>query len=471
MPPTSEKIIRYAVSLALAGLTVFLGYFAQRTDFVPFIAAYGAFFGLYVWLVFFKKNKSQAETRWYVGLGIALRVLLLFSLPNFSDDFYRFLWDGHLTVAGVHPFAHPPDYFVENQIFPKGTTPELFSKLNSPEYFTVYPPVCQAVFALAALFGSVNGGVLVMKLFLLGCEIGTIWLLGIGDWGLGIGERGLGRNNRTVSTPNPQSSVPNNQSLLPTPQLLYTLNPLIILEIAGNCHFEGTMIFFLLAGLRALEQKRVKQAAVWWALATASKLLPLMFLPIVWRWLGWRKGLVFMAVFAAGCLILFAPLLSVLPNIFSSLDLYFRQFQFNASFYHLLRAVGFWMKGYDIGETLGPMLGVATVAGIFFIAWKCKPHRLSKPMRFDLADYLLLALMLQLSLSATVHPWYMTVPFAIGLLTCWRFPIVWSGLAALSYSHYAGGFFQENYWLIALEYSVLWLFIFREYSQSLIPNP
>ena len=178
MPAAAEKIVRYAVSLAFAGLTVFLGYFAKRSDFVPFITAYGAFFGLYLWLIFFRKNKSEAETRWYVGFGIALRVLLIFSIPNLSDDFYRFLWDGHLTVAGIHPFAHPPDYFIENQIFPKGITPELFGKLNSPEYFTVYPPVCQAVFALAAWLGKERIGVLVIKVFLLACEIGTIGLLG-----------------------------------------------------------------------------------------------------------------------------------------------------------------------------------------------------------------------------------------------------------------------------------------------------
>jgi len=437
--PTSEKIIRYAVSLALAGLTVFLGYFVKRSDFVPFIAAYGAFFGLYVWLVFFRKNKSETEMRWFVGLGIALRVLLLFSVPNLSDDFYRFLWDGYLTAAGFHPFAHPPIYFIENQVFPQGITPELFGKLNSPNYFTVYPPVCQAVFAAAAWTG---GGVFVMKLFLLACEVGTIRLL-------------YGSTFRKFQTFGKLS-----------PSLLYALNPLVILEIVGNCHFEGAMIFFLIAGLRALEQNKEGRAAIFWALATASKLLPLMFLPIVWRWLGWRKGLIFNAVFAGVCLFLFAPLLPVVPNILSSLDLYFQKFQFNASFYYLFRAVGFWRKGYDTGEALGPMLGLATVVGIFFIACKYKPHRFSKPMRFGLADYLLLALMLQLSLSATVHPWYVTVPFALSLLTKWRFPIVWTGLVALSYSHYAGGFFQENYWLIALEYGVLWLFIFWETRQN-----
>jgi hypothetical protein len=456
--PTSEKIIRYAVSLALAGLTVFLGYFVKRSDFMPFITAYGAFFGLHVWLIFFRKNKSEAEMRWFVGLGIALRVLLLFSVPNLSDDFYRFLWDGYLTAAGFHPFAHPPIYFIENQVFPKGITPELFAKLNSPNYFTVYPPVCQAVFAAAAWTG---GGVFVMKLFLLACEVGTMRQLAVGS--------------------------SSRQSAICNPQLRYALNPLVILEIVGNCHFEGAMIFFLIAGLQVLERKKVKQSAVWWALATASKLLPLMFLPIVWRWLGWRKGLIFNAVFAGACLVLFAPLLPVVPNILSSLDLYFQKFQFNASFYYLFRAVGFWRKGYDTGEILGPILGLATVVGVLVIAW-FNPTPGPSPERrgdvegatFRLTEHsappllsgegpvvgLLLALMLQLSLSATVHPWYVTVPFALSLLTKWRFPLAWTGLAALSYSHYAGGFFQENYWLIALEYSVLWLFIFWEIWQN-----
>ncbi|HRI58198.1 MAG TPA: hypothetical protein PK228_00665, partial [Saprospiraceae bacterium] len=471
----------------------------------------------YLWLVFSKKDRPKAETRWYVALGIALRVLLLFSIPNLSDDVYRFLWDGHLTVAGIHPFAHPPVYFIENQIFPPGITPALFAKLNSPGYFTVYPPVCQAVFALAAWLGqeSTWAGVFVMKLFLLGCEVGTIWLLGIRDWGLvgGSGSRQWQIKETSSSSqspiPNPQSPIPtpqylisnpqspiptpqylisNPQSPIPTPQLIYALNPLILLEITGNCHFEGAMIFFLLAGLWALERNRVKQAALWWALATAAKLLPLMFVPIVWRWLGWRKGLVFNTVFAGACMILFAPLLSVLPNILSSLDLYFQKFQFNASVYYLLRELGFWIKGYDIGESLGPVLGLATVVGVLWLNPTPSPsptgrgdvestatssvmsstERSTAPLPVGeglgvgLNHALLLALLLQLSLSATVHPWYATVPFAIGLLTKWRFPLVWTGLVALSYSHYADGHFQENYWLIALEYSILWAFILWE---------
>ncbi|MBV6440539.1 MAG: hypothetical protein EPGJADBJ_02209 [Saprospiraceae bacterium] len=459
--PVASSIIRYTPGLAFAGLTVFLGYFLRRSDFVPFITAYGAFFGLYFWLIFFKKNMNAAELRWYVALGIALRALLLFSIPNLSDDFYRFLWDGHLTVAGIHPFTHPPVYFIENHLLPEGVLPELFSKLNSPEYFTVYPPVCQAVFALAAWLGqdSIWAGVVLIKLFLLVCEVGTIWGLGIGDWGLRIVDYGFTDNDI-------KKSVPNSQSAIPNPQLLYALNPLIILEITGNCHFEGAMICFLVAGLRALGNKKIEWGALWWALATASKLLPLLFLPVVWRWLGWRKGAVFIAVFAGFCVVLLAPLWSVVPNILSSLDLYFRQFQFNASVYYLLRGFGFWVKGYDIGESLGPLLGMAVLIGVLAIASKTKPSRWWQSERAGIpfASAILFALFLHLSFSATVHPWYITVPFAIGLLTHWRFPVIWTGVAALSYSHYAGGSFQENFWLIALEYSVLWLYILWETS-------
>ncbi len=315
----------------------------------------------------------------------------------------------------------------------------------------MYPPVCQAVFALAARASAAGilGGVLVLKIFLLICELGTLWLLSR-------------RNNHDVA------------SKQYFPALLYALNPLILLEITGNCHFEGAMIFFLLAGLHALHRGKVIPAAIWWALATASKLLPLMLIPIVWAWLGPRRGLVFTGVFAAVCLLLFAPLLIVLPNMLESLDLYFRQFQFNASVYYILRATGFWLKGYDIGETLGPFLGLATLAGVLLIAWMARNKPLWPGSRvigwsIRLEEAVLLAFLLQLSMAATVHPWYATVPFAVGLLAGRRFVLAWTGLAALSYSHYTGGAFEENYWLIALEYSVLWWFIWREYFRYSLP--
>jgi len=452
-----HKFLLSIVSLAFAGLTIFLGYFVQRSDFQVFIGAYAAFFGLYVWVVFYlQKHFSTSQTRYLIWLGIGLRVLLLFSIPNLSDDYARFLWDGHLTVAGIHPFLHPPVYFIENHIFPPGITSELFGKLNSPGYFTVYPPVCQAVFTLATwLFPTSElGGVFVMKLFLLVCELGTIQLLRAADL-----------------TPF------KNLSNLPRGSILvYALNPLIILEICGNCHFEGAMIFFLLAGMIALQHGKIAKGALWWALATASKMLPIMFLPIVWRWLGWRKGWEFIAIFAVAGLILFAPILVVLPNMLESLGLYFQKFQFNAGIYYLVREVGFLKTGWDIGAVSGPALGGLTVLGVLVIAWRTKgflkaelPE--SSILSGSLSTSLLFALFLYLTLSATVQPWYLTVPLALSLFTHWRFMVVWSGLAALSYSHYEGGGMNENYWLIGLEYALLWGFFLWELRRIIVQGP
>ncbi len=437
-PLLKNKIaLHLTVSLAMCGLTFFLGYCVQRSDFWVFFGAYAAFFGLYGWVILQITRADEGLglrlSRYYTALGIALRVLLLFHLPLLSDDIYRFIWDGRLTAAGVHPFAHPPTWFMENQVFPPGITPELYAQLNSPRYFTVYPPVCQAVFVLAAWLApnSVWGGMLVIKLFLLACEIGIVKLL--------------------------SKFTPHCSLLTAHPSLLYALNPLLILEVVGNCHFEGAMIFFLIAGLLLLRQGRVVGAAGLWALAVASKLVPLMFLPLVWRWLGWRKGGLFVGVFGVTSMLLFVPLLNidVLTNMGRSLDLYFQKFQFNASLYYLLRAAGLWQTGFDKGSVIGPWLGIMVAVGVLGLAF----FRLKPRAKFEaLMESMLFATFLQITCAAAVHAWYVTVPLALGLLTrWWRFVLVWSGVVMLSYSHYAEGLFQENYGLIAVEYVLVWL--------------
>lgn len=441
-----QKFSIITLGVLLAVCTIYLGYFVQRSDFQAFITAYGVFFGLYCWAVFFPPWPWTAQQRKYlIYVGILLRVGLLFSIPNLSDDYARFLWDGHLTVAGLHPFLYTPDYLFEQQLIPPNMPEILYQSMNSPEYYTVYPPVCQLVFAAAAwIFSSnVQGGVVVLKLFLLLCEIGTLFYLG-------------------KLQPNISSKKVENAPFTTQTALMYALNPLVILEISGNAHFEGAMIFFWIASLVALQNGQNLRSAFFWASAVASKLLPLLALPIVWWRLGWRKGSIFVATLGFFLLILFAPLITVLPNILESLDLYFRQFQFNASIYYLVREIGFANKGWDIGEFSGPILGSITVLGVFIISLlTARENQVNRPIT-SISVALLWALFLHLSMSATVQPWYITVPFALSLTTKWRFPVVWTGLAALSYSHYTGGGFLENYRIIALEYILLWAFIVRE---------
>jgi len=57
--------------------------------------------------------------------------------------------------------------------------------------------------------------------------------------------------------------------------------------------------------------------------------------------------------------------------------------------------------------------------------------------------------------ATTVHPWYLGTLVALATCTTFRFPMVWSGMAVLSYAAYQTPSYQENLWLVALEYGAV----------------
>ncbi len=431
-PVFSSKRILYTVSALACVLTVFIGYYLQRAHFAAILASMGAFFLIYAYLsAFFDKNRSVFS--WMFYLGVLLRGLLLFSIPNLSDDIYRFLWDGHLWLQGVHPFSITPDAFVKIPANQHLVDSELYANMNSRAFFTVYPPVCQGIFAFACWLApkGIWGATVVIKLFLYACEIGSILLL-----------RRLAGQRAAI---------------------LYALNPLIIIELVGNCHFEAALIFFLLAAIWALRKQQRTLSAAFVALSIASKLLPLLFLPILWRYLGWWRGLWYCMLVGFGTLICFMPIFNwaLLQHMATSIDLYFQKFQFNASVYYLCTLVGFWETGWQIGAKIGPWLGLTTMLSVLILALFTATEKKAK--RISLESALLFASVIHLSLSSTVHPWYVAIPFVLGLLGKWQFPITWTFLVLFSYSHYSGGIYLEKYpWIIA-EYGLLWVGICFEF--------
>lgn len=423
---------RVLISLLFAGLTIWLGWFVQQSEFISILTGYALFFALYLNVV-----KKHDITYW-IGVGITLRVILLFSFPNFSDDIYRFYWDGLLSSRGYNPFNHLPDYYIQNNILPEYLTPELYEKLNSKEYYTIYPPVLQAIFAVAAwLFPkSIIGAGVVMKLFLLGGEIGSILLI----------RKLLKKFNL------PEKNV-----------LLYALNPLIIIEIMGNLHFEGLMIFCLLLALWWLvtsPQPKLLLSAMGMAFSIASKLLPLMLLPFLITKLTWRRSVIYFSVIGMILLIMFTPLVNhfFLQNFSNSLNLYFRRFEFNASVFYILQWIGYELKGKNLVRIIGPILATLTFLIIIILTIVRRNKDWS-----SLPESWLFAFSIYLLNTTTVHPWYITLPLALSVLTNWRYPIVWSGAVVLSYSHYWGGGFEERYGLIGVEYALVMIFFFWEY--------
>ena len=219
----------------LASLILFcvlgLGYFSSQSSFNLIFTFYGLGFLAYGYIL--SSEKQLRQWKWWLKIAILARLALLFGMPTLSDDVYRFIWDGRLIINGVNPFvALPTHYILSGEALP-GIDENLFSLLNSPEYFTIYPPFAQLSFTVAVglFFKSILGSTIVLKVILILCEIGTIYLL---------------------------PKLLQHFKLPASNSLIYALNPLVIVETIGNLHYEAAMVFFLLAALYLLIHKMIR---------------------------------------------------------------------------------------------------------------------------------------------------------------------------------------------------------------------
>src|SRR5690554_283751 len=155
-----------------------LGYCLPRTSFGLSLAVYSSCFILY-WRLY-RMADSPIGWKQLVGLAVVLRLVLMFSLPQWSDDYARFLWDGQLVAEGYNPYTLTPREAKEQMDFQSESfMDKLFPVLNSPDYHSVYPPTNQAVFLVASFLsgGDILGGVMVIRLILLVFELLAFYLI------------------------------------------------------------------------------------------------------------------------------------------------------------------------------------------------------------------------------------------------------------------------------------------------------
>ena len=430
---------RVAGAFLLAAGVLYLGYGVDRTDFNALFGACSLAFLGYLLVIW---RPRGTPLRYWIGLGIVLRLLLIFAFPLLSDDVYRFIWDGRLVAGGHNPFAHLPAYYLEPGQGVAGLGQALFNRLNSPEYHTIYPPVAQVVFTLAAWISPTSwyGAAVVMKVALFLAELGSLLLL-----------------YRLLLT----------FHLPPGRLLYYWLNPLIIVEIVGNLHFEGAMVCFLLWSLYLLTKSRYAGAAGAMSLAIASKLLPLMLLPFLLRRLWGRPFWVFYGGVGVVTSLLFLPLLlgsGFAEGFGGSLELYFRKFEFNASVYYLLRAYGYYEVGYNQIARFGPVLAQVAAGLILIVALADdRTDWWSLPGRW------LAAFVIYLLGATTVHPWYLAVPIVLCVFTPWRFPLLWAFLIMLTYTSYVTVPYRENLLLVGVEYGLVVSYYLWERGRRGVP--
>jgi hypothetical protein len=442
--------MRYKIillSLSLLGYCC-IAYGLPRAEFISFFGLYSLLFVVYIWVISSKQIFSNRDLSFCLLAAFLFRLVFVFSEPSLSDDFWRYLWDGQLQLQGISPYKYTPQEFMDLYPAANNFLSTVFLQLNSPDYYSVYPPVNQWVFYLAVFCfpNDCMGAVMVLHLMAVLLDCGCIWVALKLIKALGFEQKNI---------------------------LIYALNPLVIIELNGNLHTEVNLLFLLMSTVYLGYKNRLFYAACCFGLAIATKLIPLILLPLILVYLKWKKGLIFCGVACAVFVVLMWAHIgwTEVANFYQSLELYFASFEFNASFYYLLRyalLAAYW-EHWDFHAYFMDIkwvesflsadlylyskrflqlcfIGVVLVQ-TFKLFRKNTPNQLMKALILVYAAYFVF--------STTVHPWYICPLVLCSVGTHLRFAVLWSFMIVCTYSTYQTAAMQESLWLVLLEYVVV----------------
>ncbi|MEM9361711.1 MAG: mannosyltransferase [Bacteroidota bacterium] len=415
-------------------------YELNREDFPKLFGLHAALFFMYYTLV----KLQQWNFKFLFAVGVILRLIFLFAEPNLSQDFYRFIWDGQLIKSGLNPYLYTPNQILEWSQIPIANYTTLFEGMGelSAKHFSNYPPLNQITFTIAAFLGgkSILGSIIALRVQIILADIGILY---------------FGRKMLRYLKMDPNAIF------------WYFLNPLVIIELTGNLHFEGTMLFFFVWALYLLVKKQWIAAAPVYALSILVKLVPILFLPLFLRYLGFKKSVGFYILVIATCVVFITPFYTsiFIDNYSETVGLWFSNFEFNAGIYNMVKSVGvtfFEAKPWELIKTYGKIMALSVIVIALALTFFKKNENFKV-----LTQSKLWVLFAYLTLSSTVHPWYIIFLLTLGLFTNYKFPILWTLVVILSYWAYSNPDFTENLWLLGIEYfAVFALFIYELTSKS-----
>ena len=412
----------FFAAFSLIGYTI-LAYVLTRENTFWLVSIFGILF------VLFWGFQRQIKTwKQLLLLGLLLRLVFICATPNLSQDFYRYLWDGNLMGMGINPYLHTPKEVVELVQFPFSSV--LYEKMGflSNVNYSNYPPLSQYLFQGMAFFSQKNllGGIIFLRFIYFMFEMLLFF---------------LGKN--LIKT----------LKLSPNLASWYFLNPLLIIETYGNLHGEGVMCGIFLLGLGFLFQKRVFFSALLFGISIAFKLFPLLFLPLFYFYFRCKRRLLFYGIITTTVFLFFLPFSNenTALNYWKTLNLWFNTFEFNASLFYLLRAIGFELVGFNIIKIVGLIMPFFLITSIGYISLRNR-----NLTDIQILKNLLWVCSLYLFTATTVHPWYVISLVALGLLSGYLFPLVWSATVFLSYTAYGSPEVEESAVALVLEYSIVY---------------
>jgi len=303
--------------------------------------------------------------------AVAFRVPLAVPRVGADSDMVRYLYDGRLQRLGYNPYTViPADPAVA------ATHTEETLKMPSLRARTPYPAAAQLFFRLVV---TIHESSRAMKLALVGCDLLTIAVLLA--W--------LRSTHRS-----------------PWLALVYAWNPLVILEVAHSGHIDALGALWIATSAWMLSTGRGMRAMIAFVVAVASKLLPIVLLPLYWKRVRPRDALVGGIVLAT----LYFPFrsagslpLGAVPNVVAFI-------RFNGPLFKAL--AGFL--------TPQGAAGTAVLAGLAVAAWMRARTSADDPAAWAWP------MAVSLAAAPVIYPWYLLY-FTPFLFTRSTWPlIVWT---------------------------------------------
>ena len=380
-----------------------------------------------------KSNLGKHQLLWAIGIGIALRILMLFSAPMLENDYYRYLWDGAVTANRINPYKYSPEQVMEGANVPEELTVlskesgSIIDNINHSHIRTIYPPVAQAFFALSYWLKSWNLNT--WRIILLIMDLATLSLI--------FNVLGMFR--------------------LPSSMLIiYWWNPLLVKEIFNSGHLDVLVFPFVLSALILASKNKYIRSTFSLIIAIGVKLWPAFLLPLIVRPILNKP--MQLSVFLIAALVLLGILF--LPIYLSGIDdslgfiAYGQAWQNNASAFKLLTYVSKFvlaLLGLDtVHKAYLTRFLVIALTGIWILYITFG----KKYENTDLFAKSLFIVAFAFLLSPTQFPWYYTwlLPF---LAVKPRFSLL--VMTALLPMYYLRFYFKPREQFDIFLYIVVWI--------------
>jgi alpha-1,6-mannosyltransferase len=334
-------MIALAVTRAPLGTPVFFACAAVATGvFACLLAA--------IW-----RNPAFNQRTFLIAIlfAVAIRAPLAGSPVKHDNDMIRYLWDGRVQKLGINPYAvRPAD---PEMAF---THTDETRNMPSARARTPYPPAAQVFFRFVV---TIRDSAYAMKFALVACDLLTMLVL----WRWLV----VTRRSEWLT-------------------LAYAWNPLVVLEVAHSGHIDALGALWTVTAAFWLTRRKTGLATIAFVLAVATKLLPIVLAPLLWRRITLRDAFI-----GAGLFVLLYLPFATGTDVLYAVHNVVQNIRFNGPAFRFLAT----MTSPDVAAR------IAVGAGLLVAAWT----RWKLPV--DHAGAWAWPMAVAIALAPVIYPWYL----------------------------------------------------------------